>query len=156
MLKAKDVMTEDVVVLSPSDTLSVAAERFSKNRVSGCPVVDKERRVVGILTESDLLGALETETRGLKILMPPQTSLGIAFVPTVKRREAMEAFEKVASKEVQEVMTRRVYTCSPEDDVETVIGIMAKNRVNRVPVVESGKLVGIVSRGDIIRGIHKG
>jgi CBS domain-containing protein len=155
VMKVRDVMTTDIVVLSPDETIAEAVEKFAKHRISGCPVVDDRGYVVGIMTETDILESLKTHYRELKMKVPPETIIGISFVEIAKKKEAMEAFEEISTRLVKEVMTRRVTTARPDDDLEDVIQMMVRNDVNRVPITDKNVLVGIVTRGDIIRAVQK-
>lgn len=154
-MKAKDVMREDIVVLAPEDTIADAVEEFAQHNISGCPVVDEKGTVLGMMTETDILDSLKTHYRELKMKVPPETIIGISFVEIAKKREAVEAFEDIAGKPVMEAMSRDVITAEPEDELEDIIHKMVKNDVNRIAVVDGGVLVGIVTRGDIIKAVQK-
>ena len=153
-MKVKDVMITDTVVLSPEETIVDAVEKFAKHRISGCPVIDDEGHVIGIMTETNILESLKTHYRELKMKVPPETIIGISFVEIAKKREAVEAFERIASTPVKDAMTRKVITAAPDDELEDVIQKMVMNDVNRIPIVDKGVLVGIVTRGDIIRAVQ--
>ena len=154
-MKAKDVMREDIVVLAPGDTIADAVEEFARHNISGCPVVDDEGTVLGMMTETDILYSLKTHYRELKMKVPPETIIGISFVEIAKKREAVEAFEDIASMPVMEAMSRNVITAGSEDELEDIIHKMVKNDVNRIAVVDEGVLVGIVTRGDVIKAVQK-
>jgi CBS domain-containing protein len=154
-MKVKDVMTGETVVLSPEETIAEAVEKFAKHRISGCPVIDDQGRIIGMMTETDILESLKTHYKELKMKVPPETIIGISFVEIAKKREAMKAFEDISTTPVKDVMTRSVTTAEPEDELEDVIQMMVKNDVNRVPITDKGVLVGIVTRGDIIRSVQK-
>ncbi|MCJ2564279.1 MAG: CBS domain-containing protein, partial [Candidatus Thermoplasmatota archaeon] len=110
--------------------------------------------VLGIMTETNILESLKTHYKELKMRVPPETIIGISFVEIVKKREAVEAFERIANTPVRDAMTREVVTAAPDDEVEDVIQMMVRNDVNRIPVVDKGVLVGIVTRGDILRAVQ--
>lgn len=153
-MRAKDVMVKDTIVLSPEETIADAVEKFAKHRIGGCPVVDDKGCVLGIMTETDILESLKTHYKELKMRVPPETIIGISFVEIAKKREAVEAFERIANMPVRDAMTREVVTAAPDDEVEDVIQMMVRNDVNRIPVVDKGVLVGIVTRGDILRAVQ--
>lgn len=113
MVTAKDIMTKGVVTVSPSTTVDELSSLLAKNRISGVPVVDKKKRVVGIATEADILA-------------------------------------KPGTKTVEEIMTKKVITVTPDTPVEEIAKILARKKIKRVPVVTEGKLVGIVSQADIV------
>jgi len=154
-MKVKDVMVKEAVVLSPEETVADAVEKFAKHRIGGCPVVDDERHVLGIMTETNILESLKTHYKELKMRIPPETIIGISFVEIAKKREAVEAFERIANTPVKDAMTREVVTAMPDDELEDVIQKMVRNDVNRIPIVDKGVLVGIVTRGDILRAVQR-
>lgn len=154
-MKVKDVMVKEAVVLSPEETVADAVKKFAKHRIGGCPVVDDERHVLGIMTETNILESLKTHYKELKMRVPPETIIGISFVEIAKKREAVEAFERIANTPVKDAMTREVVTAMPGDELEDAIQKMVRNDVNRIPIVDKGVLVGIVTRGDILRAVQR-
>ncbi|MFQ6128458.1 MAG: CBS domain-containing protein [Thermoplasmata archaeon] len=154
-MKVKDVMITDVIVLSPGETIADTVEKFAKHNISGCPVVDDKEHILGIMTETDILNSLKTYYKELKMKVPPETIIGISFVEIVKKREAVVAFEEIANTLVRDAMTRKVITARSDDELEDIIEKMVKNDINRIPIVDKGVLVGIVTRGDIIRAVQK-
>lgn len=153
----KDVMEKKVITFKPDDTLKDVVEKFSEKGISGAPVVDDEKRVIGIVTEADIFHTLKEEPREFRMvhLFPDAKMIGLSFqeVPTDKKTE--EILVELGGIKVSEMMQRGVRTVGPEDQIKVVIDIVASGVINRVPVVEDGKLVGIVSRGDIIKGMSK-
>jgi len=117
--------------------------------------VDDQGRMVGMLTEVDILEALKTEHKELRMLMPPEITFGISFVEIVREREALSAFKEVETRLVRDVMTKEIHAVSPEDGVEKAIQVMVRQKVHRIPVVEGGKVVGILTRGDVLRGFFR-
>lgn len=154
-VKVKEMMVADTVVLRPEETVADAVEKFAKHRISGCPVVDNQGRVIGIMTETDILNSLKTHYKELKMRVPPETIIGISFVEIIKKREAVEAFEEITNARVRDAMTRNVITAGPEDELEEVIQRMVESDVNRISIVDESLLVGIVTRGDVIRAVQK-
>jgi CBS domain-containing protein len=119
---AKDIMTTRVVTVKPSTPIADAARLLVRRKISGVPVVDEKdkTKVVGILTEADLLAA------------------------------------PAGAKTVAEVMRKRVISVSPETPIDEIVAILVKRKIKRVPVLEGGKLVGIVSRIDVLRAKYGG
>lgn len=151
-MHVRDVMSKDPLTLKPTATLREAAIALAYRGVGGCPVVDEENRVVGMLSEIDILEGLKTQHKELRMLMPPEISFGISFVEVIKEREAAAAFQDAEAKLVRDLMTPGVQAVAPGDDVERAIGLMVKHRIHHIPVLEKGRLVGIITRGDILRG----
>lgn len=154
-MRVRDVMSDDVITLKPTASLREAAITLADESVGGCPVVDDEDRIIGMLSEVDILEALKTQHTELRMLMPPEITFGISFVEIIKEREALTAFKEVESKLVRDVMTKDVYAVGPEDNVEGAIQVMVRHKVHRIPVVEGGKVVGILTRGDVLRGFFR-
>ncbi len=155
-MKVRDVMARNPMALPPTTSVATAAVALAEGKVGGCPVVDPETgAVVGMLTETNILEALAQQHRELRMLMPPEIAFGISFVEIVRDREAVGAFAELRDRPISEIMTREVVTVAPSDDVETVIRAMVKRRIHRVPVLEGGKVVGIVTRTDILRGFFR-
>ncbi len=154
-MKAGDIMVTEVVTLRPEDTVLDAATKFARHRVSGCPVVDENNTVVGMLSEADILGHLKTEYKRLKMRFPPEVMFGITFEEEVMDKEIDKAFGEIGNVKVEELMRHTVTVATTDDSIESIVRLMVKNKVNRVPIVENGQLVGIVTRGDVIGGIYK-
>ena len=146
-LLARDIMTSDVVSVGPDATLHEIAQLLAKHRISGVPVVDDEDRVIGIVTERDLI---DENRRRVKL---PRTLLyGVLFIPDDVIAEAYDEGNKLTAKDV---MTKRVITF--EDDVlarEVAVTLVSK-KVNRIPITRGGKLVGIISRADVLRAVDR-
>ena len=152
---AKDIMVQEVVTLHPEDTVAEATMRFAEHKVSGCPVVDDEGAVVGILSEADVLSHLKTQYKSFKMKLPPEIMFGISFEEKVKEKEMVKAFDEIGGVKVRDVRRRNVTMASANDTIQSVVRKMVKNKINRVPVTRDGKLVGIVTRGDVILGLYQ-
>ena len=154
-MRVRDVMSADVVTLAPTTTLREAAITLADESVGGCPVVDDQGRMVGMLSEVDILEALKTQNKELRMLMPPEITFGISFVEVIKEREALAAFKEIERTLVRDVMATAVHAVSPDDHVEKAIRLMVEHKVHRIPVLEGGRLVGILTRGDVLRGFFR-
>jgi CBS domain-containing protein len=143
-MKAADLMTSFVVTVTPEATIEYAAQLMLQHRISGLPVTDSDGAVLGIVTESDLLRRAETGTdkrhaRWVSLLIGPGR-LAQEYVHTHGRK-------------VAEVMTERVFTMTPETPLADLVALMETKHVKRVPVVDQGHLVGIVSRADVMAAL---
>ena len=154
-LLIRDVMSKEPITLKPTATLREAAITLADESVGGCPVVDTGGHLLGMLSEVDILEALKTQHKELRMLMPPEITFGISFVEIIKEREALAAFKEVEDRTVQDLMTKEIHSVGPEDPVEKAIQIMVQHKIHRIPVVEGGRLVGIVTRGDVLRGFFR-
>ena len=148
-------MSEEPITLKPTASLREAAITLADQSVGGCPVVDDDGRIIGMLSEVDILEALKTQNKELRMLMPPEITFGISFVEVIKEREALAAFREVEDRLVQDVMTKDVHAVAPNDPLERTIRIMVEYKIHRIPVVEGDRLVGIVTRGDVLRGFFR-
>ncbi len=151
-MQVKDIMNIDVVVCNPNTTISEASQLLKKNNISGLPVVE-EGRVVGIVSEGDLLKLLEVpEPSGLWLPSPFEV-FEIPIRELLNWEETKHMLEDIGSKPVSEIMQKDVHVISPEKNIQDAVKLITKHKVNRLPVVEDGILVGIITRGDIIHGL---
>lgn len=144
----RQVMTPDVVTFAPDETVEVATRRLLERDVDGAPVVDGDGQVIGMLSSDDLL-VQETQLH-----YPTVFSLFGAYLelPSSHRRFEAELRRAVAAV-VSDVMERDPITCSPDDTSERAATLMHERKVSRLPVIEGGRLVGIVARGDLLRAL---
>jgi len=143
---AKDLMATKLVSISPDSSVLDAAEAMLRNHVSGLPVVDSAGDLVGMITAGDLTRRAEIATelhRG-----------GFAEFKAGKERLATD-YVRAHGKHVSQVMTRILHTVAEDAPVQEIVNIMDQHDVKRVPVTERGKLVGLVSRTDILRALVK-
>ena len=152
-MKIRDVMNSDVITCTPDDPVSHLADLFKEHHISGAPVVEKEK-VVGIVSETDLLKLFKTPEFSDELLLPsPLEVIEIPLRNLVRLEEIKKSIENVKSKPVRHIMKKTVYSISPDASLEEGSDRMVRHKVNRLPVIENGKLVGIVARSDIIRGL---
>ena len=153
-MKVRDVMNVMPVSVQASANVSEAARLLRENKISGMPVLDGER-LVGIVSESDLLRLLsvEDESEGSLWLPSPFEIFEVPFRDLVKWERMRSSLKEIPEKEVADVMSRNLHEIGPDDSIEEAASIMTRHRINRLPVVEDGRLVGIVTRGDIISGL---
>lgn len=153
----KEIMVEKVITFKPEDTLKEVVQKFSKNNISGAPVVDEENKVIGIISEADIFRTLRRNLSEFRMvhMFPEIEMIGLSFeeIPSDKKTE--EIFEELSEILVSDMMKTGVKTVGPEDQIKAVIDIVSSGKINRVPVVSNGKLVGIVTRGDIIKGMNQ-
>lgn len=155
-MQVRDVMTSDVVILNPYMTIREAAKILAECNISGAPVVDNEQKLVGIVTESDLLRAVKQAADEIHMVFPSIHPIGVMFELSKGETEFLEAFEEQANVVVVDVMTKNPVTCTPETSINEVASLLVKKGINRLPVVdEDGHVVGIITRGDIVRAIAR-
>jgi CBS domain-containing protein len=154
-MKVKDTMNRDVITCKPGDTLSTLVDLFKNKHISGMPVVENEK-VVGIVSETDLLQLFKTPEVSDEMLLPsPFEIIEMPIRSVIRFEEFKKALEDVHMKPVKDIMKKKVHSISPDSSLEDASGMMVKHRVNRLPVIENGKLVGILVRSDIIRCLSK-
>lgn len=144
----RDVMTTEVVTFGADDPVESAMKRLVDGGVDAGPVVDDAGAVVGLLSTGDLI-VQESELHGPTVL----SILGASIELPPSKHRFEEDLRRLLGAKVNDVMTREPITCGPNDTIETAATLMHDNDISRLPVVEAGKLVGIVARGDIMRAI---
>ncbi len=146
MLKAKDVMTKNVKAVSPDTTVEELGRLFIEREISGAPVVDAEGKLFGIVTENDLI------SKNSRLHIPTVLRLFDAFIPLGTSKVEVE-LKKMTASTVSEICTRKVVTVQEETPVDEIATIMNEKRIHLLPVLREGKVVGIIGKKDLIRGI---
>jgi CBS domain-containing protein/(2Fe-2S) ferredoxin len=143
-MKTSDVMTRAVVTIAPNATIQDAIRLMLGQRISGLPVVDAEGKLIGILTEGDLLRRAETGTEWHR-------PAWLNFLRGPAR--VADDFVRSHGRYVDELMTRVIRTVDEEAPLEQVVETMEKQRIKRLPVMKDGRMVGVVSRSDLLRAL---
>jgi len=152
----REVMNPSPITCQAEDTVSDAARILRENKISGMPVLDGDR-LVGVVSESDLLRLLSQEEEGGGLWLPsPFEVFEVPFRDLLRWERLHSSAQDISKKKVREVMSRELHQVKPDDSVEEAASIMTRHRINRLPVTENGKLLGIVTRGDIISGLGGG
>jgi CBS domain-containing protein len=143
-VQARDIMTTNVVTVGPEVPILAVARMLAEHRISGLPVVDNQNNVVGIITEGDLLRRSELGTE-------KGPSLWQELFVSDKRyaTEYLQARGTTAGA----VMTRHVVHVAPDTPIAAVVALFEKRRIKRVPVIDNGRLVGIISRGNLVQAL---
>jgi CBS domain-containing protein len=145
-MRAVDVMTPNVITVGPDTTVQDLAKLLSERGISGAPVVDAAGNMIGIVSEGDLLHRTElgTERRSER-----RSSWWLDHFASGQARD----YVKSHGRTVKDIMTRDVATVTEDTDLADVAMLLETNRVKRVPVVRDGKVVGIVSRANLVRAL---
>lgn len=143
-MKAKDIMTERVISICPDATIFEAIRLMLQNRISGLPVVDPAGVLVGMVTEGDFLRRTETGTerhrpRWFEFLLGPG--------------HAAADFTHSHGRKINEVMSDNPKSVSEDASLDEIVNLMERHRIKRVPVTRNGRLVGIVSRANLMRAM---
>lgn len=146
---AREIMSSEVITVKGDATIEEIAHLLTEKDISGVPVVDDNGLILGMVTEKDLLYK-DVEPR-----FPPVVELlgGLIFLKGVKHYN--EELKKLVATKAEDIMTKNIVTVNGGMKVEKVAELMVEKDINRIPVVEEGKLVGIISRADIVRYIAK-
>lgn len=146
---AREIMSRDVITVSPEEKVDKAARILVENKISGLPVVDANNHVVGIITEKDLI------IRASELKVPFYITLfdGIIFLENPIRFN--NDVKKYIATQVKDAMTRKVFVVEEDTPVSEIVEILQKRAINRVPVVRNDKLVGIITRNDILKSLVK-
>ena len=145
-MKVRDIMTPDVLTVKADTSVNDVAKLLGQRDISGVPVVDDQRHVIGIITELDLI------VRNTRLEMPRFIEvLDWGRIPLERPGHLRERLQHMLGTEARDVMTAKVITIEPDAEVEDLAELMVKQRVNPVPVVDAdGRLIGIVSRADLV------
>ncbi|MDQ7820382.1 MAG: CBS domain-containing protein [Armatimonadota bacterium] len=142
-MTARDIMTSPVVTVRPTTPVREAVALMLEHRISGLPVVNEVGELVGIVTEADLLP---------KELVPrPQPPVVDWIGPSLWVERWLSAYRKAEGRTVGEVMTHHVITATEDTPVREIAARMMRHQINRVPIVRGRRVVGIVTRADILR-----
>ena len=146
-MRAMDVMTTDVITVDPDTTVQALAALLAERGISGAPVVDSSGRLVGIVSEGDLLH---------------RTEIGTARRHRERRRswwlddfasDLARDYIKSHGRTVKDIMTRDVVTVTEDTDLGEVAALLEAKRIKRVPVMRDGKVAGIISRANLVRAL---
>lgn len=142
---AKDVMEKNVITVGPETTIEELAKILMDNKISGVPVVDSANKLIGIVTEGDLLHKQATPTT-------PSVNLALGGLANMKDYEKYASdLKKLGALTAKDIMTEKLSIISENTTVKEISSIMIDKNINRIPVVSNGTLVGLVSRADVLK-----
>jgi CBS domain-containing protein len=139
-------MVMNVMTVGPEASVRQAADMLFKNRISALPVVDEHGRLLGIISEGDLTRRAELET-------DDRRSWWLEMFARRRREDPATEYVKSHGRRVKDVMTRRVVTAKPATSLRDIAALLEKNRIKRVPIVAKGRVVGIVSRANLVQAL---
>lgn len=145
MLKAKDIMTKKVITVNPGTEVVQAAKLLLDHHINGLPVVDNEGCLKGIICQSDLI------SQQRKIPLPSFFIMLDGFIPLTSPKHIEKELQKMGAIKVSEAMTLDPVTVGPETVLEDIATLMVKSNIHSLPVLDQGKLVGIIGKEDILR-----
>ncbi len=146
-LTAADIMTKDVKTVRPDNTIAQIAKLLSDSGISAAPVQDRDGRLLGMVSEGDLLRPVGQEIAEKRAwwlnILADGTDLSPTFLESIR----------VGNRLARDLMVTPVVTASPETTVPVLADMLVRHHVKRLPIVRDGKLVGIVSRADLVRAL---
>jgi CBS-domain-containing membrane protein len=149
MLQARDIMTREVITVSTETPVSQLSKILEHRNIGGLPVVDADGRLVGIVTQSDLVDRVR------ELELPPAVNiLDFHFYLQIPSH-LFKRVEKMLGTTVADVMTANPITVSPDTPVSQVAALMAKQRIHTLPVMEGGKIAGIIGKMDLVRALAR-
>lgn len=150
MLMVKDIMTRNVITVSPEMEIVHAARLLLEKGINGLPVVDKTGKLMGIICQSDLIAQQK------RFPVPSVFTLLDGFIPLTSTKHFEKEVRKIAATTVSDAMTSIPVTVGPETKIEELADLMVDKNFHTLPVVDEGRLVGIVGKEDILRTLMSG
>ncbi|MBI4772780.1 MAG: CBS domain-containing protein [Deltaproteobacteria bacterium] len=150
MLKAKDIMSQNPVTVSMETEVGQVAKLLFDKHINGVPVVDAKGKLKGILCQSDLIAQQK------KLSLPSVFTLLDSFIPLKSMKVFEKEVKKMAAATAGDAMTPNPYTVGLEATIEDVATLMVEKNFHTIPVVESGRLVGIIGKEDVLRTLTRG
>ena len=148
-MEVRNIMTEEVITVSTGDSVETCAKLLQENNISGLPVLDEAGRVAGIVTEGDLI------RRASRVKAPGYLEIlgGLIYLGSPKK--FVDKLQRAMSLEAGQLMSTNVIAVNPEETLEKAATLMIEKGISRLPVLDKqGKLVGIISRRDIMRSLY--
>lgn len=149
MLKAKDIMTRDVITVKEETTVRELAQLFIARKISGAPVENSQGRIIGVVTESDLI------FQNKKLHMPTAVAILDAFIFLESSDKTEKELKKMAASTAGEICSHKLVSVSPDTDLDDLATLMAEKKIHTLPVMDEDKLVGVIGKSDIIRTIAR-
>ena len=150
MATVQEIMDSEPISVTPEDDIKTVLDRLREHDLPGLPVVDADRKVVGIITESDLV--ISDEDADFHLPHYVNIMGGIVFLESMKHFE--ERAKKAFAASAADLMTSDPMTVKPDDDVDTAARIISEKHHNRLPVVDGdGRLAGVVTRVDVLAAL---
>lgn len=146
---AKDIMTRDVITVGLNDKIEDVAKLLVDHKISGVPVVDSEHQVVGVISEQDLL------VKADELKIPFFITLFDSIIYMENPIRFNNNYKKYTAVWVKDAMSKKVVTVEEDATIPEIIDKMHAHKINRLPVVRDKKLVGIITRNDILKGLVK-
>ena len=148
MLKAKDIMTVNVVTAKPETTVEELARLLIEHKISGVPVVDGDDQLVGVVTENDLI------KKNARLHIPTIIRLFDAYF-LLNSDKVEDEIKKMVAGTVDEICNKDIVSLTEETTLEEIATIMSEKKIHLLPVLRDGQVVGIVGKADIVKSMTK-
>lgn len=145
MLTAKDIMTTETITMTLDTDIVAAAKILLGKKINGAPVVDDNGKVVGIICQSDLVAQQK------KLVLPSMFTVLDTFIPLGDHADLERQIQKIAAMNVEQAMTPDPTTVGPDTPLDEIATTMVEKKLYTMPVVENGKLVGVVGKEDVLK-----
>ena len=147
MLKARDIMTKEVITVTADTEITQAAKLLLENHFNGLPVVDDRGKLIGIICQDDLI----VQQKGLPL--PSLFTFFDGLISLTSYRSLEKEMEKIVATNVAQAMIPDPITVDPDTSLEDIATLMVNNNIHTLPVLDGGRLVGIIGKEDILRTI---
>ena len=147
MIKVKDIMTTDLITLTLDMDIVTAGNILLENKINGAPVLDENGGLVGILCQSDLIAQQK------KLPIPTVFTLLDSVIQLTSKKQIEKQVRKITALTVSDAMTPNPVTVNPDSMLETVAALMVESNFHTLPVIDNGRLVGIIGKEDILRNL---
>ncbi len=145
MIKAKDIMTREVIFVRPETEVTEVARLLLEKHINGVPVVEETGNLVGIICQSDLIAEQK------RLPLPSVFNLLDTFIPVVSPEKREKEIRKIIAVTASQAMSSNPVTVGPETGIDEIASIMVNKNFHTIPVVERGRLVGIIGKEDVLR-----
>ncbi len=147
MLRARDIMRTEITTVPPEMTVEELGRLFIEKNLSGLPVVDDSGKLIGIVTENDLI------SQNKRLHIPTVLRIFDAVIPLERSEIFEKEVRKMAGRTVQDICTSELISINEDTSIEEIATIMSENKAHHLPVMRDGALVGLVDQHDVIKGI---
>lgn len=149
MLYARDIMTTEVLTVSPETSIADLSKTLENRKIGGVPVVDQDGRLVGVITQSDLV------ERARDLELPPAINILDLHIYLQIPSHLIQRVEKMLGTTVGDCMSSNPITVAPDTPVSQIAALMAKQKVHTIPVLKGGKIVGVIGKMDLVRAMAR-
>ena len=145
MKYAREIMTKDVLTVQPQTSVNDLANLLTTQNINGVPVVDEDGKLIGVVTENDLVFQKK------KVHIPTVINILDSFIYLESQERMKKEMAKITGVTVESIYSKEVKTVQPETPIDEIATLMVEENIHTIPVVDDGELVGVIGKRDIIR-----